>query len=176
VEYDRLAYNRPQLNRLKWVMERSLVQTLAHQRRVRVSTIDRRDQTTLPTDDGARIGLQVMGERTEGQKPLIARWGGITLSWSCQAVRNDSPLQVCGPRTELEWRLQAETCELCGSLENVEVHHSRALRDLRRNGRAERPFWVQVRAARQRKTLVSCRQCHDAIPRGESPGKHAAGI
>jgi group II intron reverse transcriptase/maturase len=174
VAYYRLAYNLPQLNRLKWVMERSLVQTLAHKRRVSVSPSDRRYQTTLQTDDGARSGLQVRVERKDGQKPLLARWGGITRSWSGTAVLNDSPLQVCGPRTALEWRLQAETCELCGSLENVEVHHIRALRDLRRQGRAERPCWVQVMAARQRKTLVSCRQCHDAIHRGESPSKNTA--
>lgn len=33
VEYYRLAYNLHQLNRLKWVMERSLTQTLAHKLR-----------------------------------------------------------------------------------------------------------------------------------------------
>ena len=67
-----LADNRHQLHRLKWVMARSLVQTLAHKRRVSVSPIYRRYQTTLQTDEGARIGLQVMVERKDGQQPLIA--------------------------------------------------------------------------------------------------------
>jgi hypothetical protein len=115
-----------------------------------------------------------MVERKDARQPLIERGGGITLSWNPTAVRPESPLHVCGPRPALAWRLLAETCALCGSPENVEVHHIRALRDPRRQGRAERPGWVQVMAARQRKTLVSCRQCHDAIHRGESPRRDAA--
>jgi group II intron reverse transcriptase/maturase len=166
VEYYRLAYNLHALNRLKWVMERSLVQTLAYKLGVSVSAIYRRYQTALQTNDGSRVGLQVTVEREGGSKPLIARWGGISLSRNRQATLVDSPLRICGPRSELEARLVAKTCELCGSQETVEVHHLRALKDLRRKGQAERPFWIQVMAARQRKTLVTCRPCHQAIHRG----------
>jgi Type II intron maturase len=166
VEYDRLAYNLHQRNRLKWTMERSLVQTLAHTLRLSVREVYRRDQTTIQTDQGPRVGWQVTVERKEGKRPLVARWGGLSLSRNTKASLNDSPLRICGPRTELEVRLQADTCELCGAEEAVEVHPIRALKDLRRQGRAERPFWVQVMAARQRKTLGACRHCHDAIHRG----------
>jgi hypothetical protein len=167
VEYYRLALNLHQLNRLKWVMERSLVQTLAHKLRVSVSEVYRRYQRTIPTDHGLRVGLEVTVERTEGQRSLIARWGGISLSRNMKAILNDAPLRICGPRTELERRLLAATCELCASQDDVQVHHARALKDLRRTGRVERPFWVQVMAARQRKTLVVCRRCHVAIHRGQ---------
>lgn len=132
VEYYRLAFNLHQLNRLKWVMERSLTQTLARKLRISVSTIYRRYQTTLQTRNGPYIGLQVTIEREEGQKPLIANWGGISLKRNMKAVLNDSPLKVIGPRAELERRLLANTCELCGSQENVQVHHVRALKDLNR--------------------------------------------
>lgn len=174
VDYYRLAYNLHTLNRLKGGMERSLGQTLAHKLRVSVSEIYRHYQTTLQTDHGPRVGLQVTVERQKGRKPLIARWGGISLSRDRQATLDDSPLRVCGPRTELEGRLLADTCELCGSGETVEVHHLRALKDLRRKGHAERPFWIQVMAARQRKTLVTCRHCHLAIHRGEPIQKRTA--
>jgi len=167
VDYYRLAYNLHALNRLKGVRERALGQTLAHKLRVSVSTIYRHYQTTLQTDQGPRVGLPVTVERQEGSKPLRARWGGISLSRHRQATLDDSPLRVCGPRTALEGRLMAETWELCGSEEAVEVQHIRALKDLRRKGQTERPFWIHVMAARQRKTLVTCRQCHLAIHRGE---------
>ena len=36
----------------------------------------------------------------------------------------------------------------------------RALRDLNVKGQREKPKWVQVMAARRRKTLVVCRPCH----------------
>ena len=174
VEYYRLALNLHQLNRLKWVMERSLVQTLAHKLRVSVSEVYRRYQRTIPTDQGPRVGLQVTVERAEGKRPLIARWGGISLSRNMKAILDDSPLRICGPRTELEGRLLAATCELCASQDDVQVHHVRALKDLRRTGRVDRPFWVQVMAARQRKTLVVCRRCHVAIHRGQPTQRDTA--
>ena len=49
VEYDQLASNLYQLNRLKWHTERSLTQTLAHKFRTSVSTVYRRYQATLQT-------------------------------------------------------------------------------------------------------------------------------
>ncbi len=82
-------------------------------------------------------GKQVRVERPEGQKPLVANWGGISLKRNMKAVLNDSPLRITGPRTELERRLMANTCELCGSQENVQVHHVRALKDLHKKAENE---------------------------------------
>jgi hypothetical protein len=174
VESSRLASNLHQRNRLQWTMERSLVQPLAHKRRMSVSEVSRRYQTPRQTDQGPRVGLQGTVERQEGKRPPVARWGGLSVSRNTKASLHDSPLRICGPRTELDVRLQADTGELCGAEEAVEVHHVRALKALRRKGRAERPFWVQVMAARQRKTLVACRPCHEAIPRGALIQKHTA--
>ncbi len=173
VEYYQLAYNLYQFNHLKWLMERSLAQTLAHKLRLSVSQVYRRYQATIETERGPRVGLQVRVERGERQKPLVATWGGVPLARRAAAVLNDSPLHICGPRTELERRLLAQTCELCGSQADIQVHHVRALKDLRRKGQADRPFWVKIMAARQRKTLVVCRACHAAIHSGRAP-RHAA--
>ncbi len=40
--------------------------------------------------------------------------------------------------------------------------------DLQRKGRNIPPYWVQIMAARQRKTLVVCRQCHMDIHAGNA--------
>ncbi len=106
----------------------------------------------------------------EGKKPLVARWGGISLARNMKAVLNDSFLWNWSQRSELEKRLLADTCELCGSHEAVEVHHIRALKDLQRKGREEKPKWVQVMAARRRKTLITCRKCHNDIHAGRADG------
>ena len=50
--------------------------------------------------------------------------------------------------------------QLRNGLEIVEVHHIRALRDLNVKGQGEKPLWIQVMAARQRKTFVVCCPCH----------------
>jgi len=173
VEYYQLAYNLYQFNRLKWLMERSLVQTLAHKLRLSVSQVYRRYHATLQTARGPRVGLQVTVERGEGRKPLVAAGGGVPLARRAATVLNDSPLHICGPRTELERRLLAHTCELCGSQVDIQVHHVRALKDLRRKGQADRPLWVKIMAARQRKTLVTCRACHADIHAGRTT-QHAA--
>jgi hypothetical protein len=70
--------------------------------------------------------------------------------------------------TELIKRLLADTCELCGSTERVEVHHIRKLADLRRPGQGPVPDWRRIMATRKRKTLVVCRRCHEAIHQGRA--------
>ena len=171
-EYYQLAVNRYQLNRLKWVMERSLVATLAQKLRVSISKIYDRYETTIETPDGPRKVLQVIVEREGGKKPLIAKWGGITLARRNTAILDDSIAPVWAGRSELEKRLLADICELCGSREQVEVHHIRALKDLQHKGQGERPRWVQIMAARRRKTLVACRKCHHDIHAGRVDGRH----
>ncbi|MBX3492665.1 MAG: maturase, partial [Parvibaculum sp.] len=114
VEYYRRAYNLHQLNRLKWTMERSLTGTLALKLRISVARVYRRFRATLQTEQGPCVGLEVMVERDAGMRPLVARWGGVTLARHTKAVLDDSiPLGICGPRSDLERRLLANTCELC---------------------------------------------------------------
>jgi len=84
-EYYQLAGNRYQLNRFKWVMERSLVATLARKLRITVSQVYDRYQTTIQTANGPRKGLEVTVAR-EGKRPLIARWGGISLARNMKAI------------------------------------------------------------------------------------------
>jgi hypothetical protein len=167
VEYYRRAYNLHQFDRLKWTMEQSLTRTLARKLRMSVARVYRCFGATLQTDQGPRVGLEVRAERDAGMRPLIAQWGGITLARHKKAVLEDSiPLRICSLRSDLERRLLANTCELCGSQEDIEVHHVRALKDLQYKGRRPPPLWIQVMAARQRKTLVTCQACHADIHAG----------
>jgi group II intron reverse transcriptase/maturase len=172
VEYYRLAHNLRQLAGLQGVMGASLVRTLATKLKTSGAQIYRRYHTTFPTPQGPRRGLQVTVER-ENKPPLIARWGGVSLARRMDAVLNDQPALVWSHRTELLERLRADTCELCGTATAVEVHHIRHLKTLQRRGRAAPPAWVQAMTARQRKTLIACRPCHQAIHAGRPPG-HAS--
>lgn len=170
VNYYQMAYNLHQLQRLKWIMEESLVRTLAMKLKISVRQVYRRFQTTLQTDEGPRKVLQITVRRSEGKKPLVARWGGIPLVRREDAILKDEQApRAWNDRTELIQRLLAESCERCGSRDNVEVHHVRHLKDLQRKGRGEKPYWIQIMAARQRKTLVVCAKCHDDIHAGRRP-------
>ncbi len=174
VQYYQLAYNLHCFNRLKWVMEQSLTKTLAHKGRISVNTVYERYRVTLQTEFGTTPGLRIVVERGGGKKPLVATWGGIPLRRQMRAILTDRPLTTYTGRTELVQRLLADHCELCGSREFVQVHHVRALKDLRKAGRPERPAWVQAMAARRRKTLVVCRECHAAIHAGRPTRRGSA--
>ncbi len=167
VEYYQLAYNRHTFHRLKWVMETSLAKTLSNKLRISVQQVWDRHGATIATPHGTRKVLRVTVERDDGKAPLVAQWGGISLARRIDAALNDQPSCVWNVRqTELLERLLADACELCGSQVGVQVHHVRHLKDLQRKGRANPPAWVQKMAARRRKTLVVCADCHGAIHAG----------
>ena len=165
VEYYRMAHNLSALYRLKWDMERSLTKTLAAKEQIPVTQVYRRYRATITVEGKPYKGLQATVER-EGKKPLVAQWGGISLSWNMKAILDDQLARIWSTRSELEDRLLADTCEYCGSHERCQTHHVRALKDLHVKGRKPKPQWMVLMAARQRKTMVVCKTCHEDITHG----------
>jgi group II intron reverse transcriptase/maturase len=167
VQYYLLAADVCHLNRLHWVMETSLLKTLAGKHGSSVAKMARKYKATVDTPYGSRVCFQTTVERGEGKKPLVARFGGIPLRRQKKAVLIDrSPVLFTTSGNELIHRLLTGRCEVCGSTERLEVHHIRKLADLTKPGRNEKPAWVQIMAKRRRKTLVTCTRCHDAIHAG----------
>jgi hypothetical protein len=168
VQYYLLAYNVSRLSKLHLIMERSLTKTLASKHKSTSKQMREQFRSTVETPYGPMKCLKVTVEREkEGKKPLITYFGGIPLRRQKEAVLYDHiPRMFDGTRSELVKRLLADTCEMCGSKENIEVHHIRKLADLNAEGRPEKPAWVKRIAARRRKTLVVCHDCHDAIHAG----------
>ena len=167
VQYYLLAYNVHHFGRLHRVMEMSLARTLAAKHKSTARKIRRQFKSVVETEHGPRVCLKVIKQRDNGKRPLVAYFGGIPLRRQRQAVLVDQqPQRYRTDRNELIKRLQADECEMCGSTVDVEVHHIRALRDLNVKGQREKPKWVQIMAARKRKTLVVCRTCHMDIHHG----------
>lgn len=142
VQYYQMAYNLHRFNRLKWVMEQSLTKTLAHKLKISVSKVYERYRATLRTEHGATPGLWGVVERGKTKQPLVAVWGGIPLRRQTKGVLNDHPARLYTGHSELVQRLLADQCELCGLQDGIQVHHVRAPKDLRRQGRPEKPAWV----------------------------------
>ena len=167
VQYYLPASNVSHLGRLQGVMEVSLARTLAAKHKSTARQMRRKYKSVVETEHGPRVCLKVIKQRDNGKRPLVAYFGGIPLKRQRQAVLVDQqPQRYRADRTELIQRLLADECEMCGSTVDVEVHHIRALRDLNVKGRREKPKWVQLMAARKRKTLVVCRTCHMDIHHG----------
>lgn len=171
VQYYRLAYNLHQLSHLKWVMETSLVRTLVKKLKISKAKVYRKYKTTHTNQDGTYKVLQVVVPRGEGQPPLIARFGGISLRWNRWVTINETEtVPIWSGRSEVVERLLAQQCELCGCTQNIEAHHIRKLADLDVDGQKNKPEWAKKMAARRRKSLMVCQSCHIAIHNGRYDG------
>jgi group II intron reverse transcriptase/maturase len=163
VGYYLLANDVWRLDRLHWVMETSLLKTLAGKHDSTVTKMAARYKTTIDTPHGPRKCLEARIDRGEHRKPLVARFGGIPLTRQPYAVLTD---RAAAPtpqvRKELVTRLLRNRCEICKSTDGVQVHHVRKLADLDNSGEL-RPTWTQIMVKRRRKALVVCQACHDQI-------------
>jgi group II intron reverse transcriptase/maturase len=167
--YYQLAYNMGRLGKLKYVMEYSLLRTLANKHKTQVSKMVRKYKTEVVVQGKKYKALQVKIPR-EGKKPLVTTWGGVPLIWNIQATLEEQPPTVKrGHHSELIQRLLAGYCELCGSTENIEVHHVRAMKDLNTYPGREKPEWVKRMIALRRKTMPLCRTCHEDVTYGRPP-------
>jgi group II intron reverse transcriptase/maturase len=162
VNYYLLAGDVWRLNRVRWVMETSMLKTLACKHGSSVSKMAARYRAKIGTPHGPRQCLQVSVARA-GRKPLIARFGGIPLKRQKAAILADHQLPpVTSRRKELITRLLTGRCEMCAHTGEVEVHQVGRLAHLGKPGQ-RRPAWADVMARKRRKTLVVCAACHDTI-------------
>ena len=164
VQYYLLAGDVWRLNRLHWVMLTSLLKTLACKYGSSVLKMARKYAATIETPHGPRKCMQVLVERGEGRKPLVATFGGIPLRRQKNAVLHRPPTSP-EPRP----RQRADPSAPGG-----------AVRALRTNGEGAsapdpQPLGAQQArpaassngcesmAKRRRKTLVVCATCHANI-------------
>jgi hypothetical protein len=169
-DYYKYAVDRSHLNSLKNIMQQSLVKTLAHKFKISVSKVYRHYRSTHEVDGFTYKTLEVEVPTTRGTRTI--RWGAIplkTVKVISEPLRDFKDTRW-GGRSDLIQRLKADTCELCGSRDRVQVHHVRKLSDLKRRWKGrEKPGWVARMIAMQRKTLIVCHDCHVSIHAGKAP-------
>ena len=170
-QYYKYATDRSTLGKLKYVMEVALTKTLANKFK---STVARMYQQYAgkQTVDGRVYNVLIVQVPTQNGTRSIY-WGGIPLKVvkpGTEPIDDNVGTRnfALSSRTDLIQRLKANECEVCGSTDRCEVHHVRKLADLKNRwrGRKEKPAWVVRMIALQRKTLVVCKSCHDAIHAG----------
>jgi len=161
VQYYLLAGNVFRLNRLKWVMETSMLRTLAAKHNSSVSKMAKKHKAKIETPEGIRTCFEARVQR-QGRQPLVARFGGIPLKRKKLAVITDrQPSGTTYPHRELVKCFLHGRCELCASTDDIHVHHVARLADLA--GPGPQPEWTRFMAKRRRKTIVVCRPCYDTI-------------
>ncbi len=169
INYYILAHNVvSEMYRLRGCFKGSLVKTLAAKYKTNVAKIYRK--YTMVNADGKKV-IAVKIDR-EGKKPLITVFGRKPIHRESNVEIRDEIQTIHVNRNERIDRLLAEKCELCGKEGDVEGHHIKKLKDLKKRwaGRKEKPEWVKRMRAIKRKTLFVCEECHDKIHNGTYDG------
>jgi hypothetical protein len=137
VHYYLLAGDVQRLHRLRWVVETSMLKTLARKHRSSVSKIAAKHKAKITTPYGPRTGLQA-SIAPDSRQPLVARFGGIPLKRHQTATVVDrQPHRPLYPRKQLISRLLKSRCEICASTDTIQMHHVRTLADLAATGAAQ---------------------------------------
>ena len=167
--YYLFATNRFQLGRVSYIMTQSLVQTIAGKMNLSYRQVWKEYRTHRVIDEHRYRVLQTTVEKKNGTVREIF-WGAISLKR--EKPSQDHPIQdqinfyyYAIGRSDLVQRMLADECELCSHKGDCEVHHIRRLSNLRNRwrGRKTKPKWVELMIARNRKTLVVCKTCHQQI-------------
>ncbi len=154
---------------VRYAYLQSLVKTIAAKHKKKSSWVYRRYIGKL--EDGRKV-IRVVIPREKPKKPLIATFGAKPICYAKKAMLKDEIPRPHFTRTELVQRLLANKCELCESIQNIEVHHVHKLANIKRKYKGQRqpPDWVIFMISRNRKTVVVCRECHHKIHRGAYDG------
>jgi group II intron reverse transcriptase/maturase len=108
-QYYLLAGDVYRLHRLRWVMETSMLKTLAGKHHSSASKMAARHKAKIATPHGPRTCFEARIERN-GRQPLVARFGEIPLHRRKTAtVLDQQPIRVDYPHKELLTRLLADT-------------------------------------------------------------------
>jgi group II intron reverse transcriptase/maturase len=155
--YYQLAENVSRLHYARYVLQYSLAKTLAHKERRSVSKVFRKygKHLTFTKPNGRTVCffneplVQVKQAKTKTNVDVVPQW---------------LPRRT---QTRL-W----DSCAICGSQKQIEMHH---VRHIRKRGQTVRGFSLYL-AAINRKQLPVCRDCHRDIHRGKYDGDSLAAI
>jgi group II intron reverse transcriptase/maturase len=164
MNYYALAFNvKTHMHKLHYIWERSLLKTLANKHKTSINKIVKR----LKTEEGFVLTVQeekktrvIRVFRPKDLKPVASHNAKVDIP------PNILTLTLC--RSELIRRLNASKCEYCETTTGpFEVHHIRKMKDIAR-GKTQ---WQRLMAARNRKTLVLCLNCHHLLHAGTLPDR-----
>lgn len=167
-----LAHNvSKRLYKFKYYHYFSMLHTIARKENMSVKKVIKKYGIDVPIKDGTgtRRVVGVKYHTKKGEKVMTYFNDSIVRKDFAEQKVIDSFGFGISPNSQLITRLNANQCELCGSTENIEVHHLRKLKDIKEKYKKRGkhiPNWVLVMSQMNRKTLIVCKECHWNIHRG----------
>ena len=162
--YYALAHNvKTKMSKLQYLWRGSLFLTLAHKHKASMKQVAKR----LKGEEGHVL---LVREKDKTRVIRLFRLKALKPPRP-QDHHIDSPpntLFLTLSRSELIRRMHAGECEYCSTTQGpFEVHHVRKLKDVVHG----KERWQQLMAARHRKTLILCEQCHHKLHAGTLPDR-----
>lgn len=161
--YALACHVKSEMSKLAYIWQNSLFKTLGHKHKMSVSKVAK----SLKTEDGHALILK------EEKKTRIIKL--FRLKDLKTPLLTDPRIDTVSTqfvwtlsRSELIRRLNARICEYCESTQGpFEVHHIRKMKDVAHG----KELWQRMMAARHRKTLILCQECHQHLHAGTLPDK-----
>ena len=167
VQYYKLARNLGKLFRVKWIMQNAMLRTLANKHKTSVAKLVKKYKT-WKVIKGKKYSVIEVTYNKNG-KSVSTYFGGISLERVSTKSVNRIDDQVCTMhigRTSIADRLISNTCEICGSDDNVQIHHIKHLKDIKRS----KELWAIKMIANKRKTIALCQKHHQEVHNGTYNG------
>lgn len=155
--YYSIANNCSKMHSFKYIMEYSLCKTFARKYKTSVGKICKKYKkagvftVNYVNKAGKEIARTLYNDGFKRRNPMYEP--------KCDNYPNYS---VCLGKTSLVDRLKAQKCEICGSINKLDMHHIRKLKDLK-----GKKGWEKIMIARKRKTIAVCEECHTKIHSGK---------
>jgi len=145
-DYNKLIY-------FTYLMQYSCLMTLARKHKSSIGKI-----IAMYKDGRGRWGIPYE-TKTEKKRLYLPYTSDCKKNWLEDDFANNT-INHSFNTTSFEKRLQAKTCELCGTTDNIpyEIHHVNKVKNLK--GKSN---WEMIMIAKRRKTLVVCQDCHNHI-------------
>jgi group II intron reverse transcriptase/maturase len=152
--YYSLASNYYKISYFAYLMEYSCLKTLAGKHRTTVSKIIKK------YSDGLGNWAIPYKSGSQNKRMYFAKYQDCKNTSTVSDIKSANVLYHLHSTTKLEDRLKANFCELCGKTGegNYEIHHVNKVKNLQ--GKA---LWEQIMIAKNRKTIVVCKECHKKI-------------
>jgi len=147
------------LNKLQWLVEASLLKTLANKYKSTVGHM----VTKYKQKEELIVKSEALGKEYKFFRLRTLKkpdWRGLDKLPHGHLFNYK--------RTTLEDRIAANECEYCGKQDGYfDVHHIRKMKDVSK----KKTDWQRQMAAMNRKTLVLCVECHSKLHSGTLPDK-----
>lgn len=156
--YYSIANNSNVLNSFYTIMKQSMIKTFGQKYRIKGKKLRKKLRV------GKEIGVRFTDGKGNEKTRIFYHDGFKRRTDGCQVANFDElpKSKYTFVRTSLIDRLSACVCEYCGATENLEMHHVRKLKDLKK-----KDSWAKFMIARKRKTIAVCHNCHKMIHNGK---------